>query len=187
MKRFLYLALPSLLFTGFLFGSEALRDANPRHIIYVNASGSQYTVDELMEQSDAIAIVVATGNAKDHWNNMANAQWSPSPGSGRSALIVRDNELLLVRTLRGSFESGDSVRTIGGTAAGVQMVFEGEPILRAGKQYILFLQAVDWPTQEGVERVFAPVAEGQGIFSATVGGSYTNAAGITLASSFLTE
>ncbi|HET8570996.1 MAG TPA: hypothetical protein VFN14_03835 [Candidatus Limnocylindria bacterium] len=151
----------------------------PAKVIYVSASGPTYGIDELAARATIVALVQPTDDGTTHWNNDRNTEWWPSPDSGKAALIVRDNHAKVMKSYRGS-ASELSFRTVGGVAGGVEMVFDDGPHLSESQQYIVFLEAVDWPTEDGVDQVLAPVAEGQGIFALNGAGDYENTSGLVI-------
>ncbi len=182
MKTAGRIVLPALVLAIVAIGSQQSVSPGRGKVIYVSTAGPQYTVEELSARATIVALVRTIDGGAVHWNNEENTEWSPSPNSGKAALIVRDSQAVVLKSFRGNM-SELSFRTVGGVAAGVEMVFDNGPHLTQGGAYIVFLEDVAWPSQEGSERVFAPIGEGQGIFALSDAGLYENSAGLQLSDS----
>jgi hypothetical protein len=188
MKRASFVALPLVVFMV-VTAALALVASSPSRVIHIEASGPQYALADLMARADLIALVRPTGQRSEHWNNASNTEWSAPAQSGVVPLIVGDESVAVVKIYKGDSPSGAtlSLRTIGGTADGVRMIFADLERLDRGVEHIVFLEEVDWPTAEGSERVLAPVAEGQGVFVGSLGGPFMNSAALALTPADLTD
>lgn len=192
MKRISLVAVPLVLFF-LVTGVQSLSTApRPVREIVVDASGPSYSLEELTDRADVIALVRATGRRSEHWNNRANREWQAPRDSGVAPLIVRDELVLVIDIYRGEGQRGDgnpelALRTIGGTVGDTRMVFADLAALEPGSDYIVFLEQVEWPTQEGSESVLAPVAEGQGVFVSDGAGAYSNAAELVVTGAELAQ
>lgn len=142
--------------------ASAGRPDQARHHIVATALPPTLTVDQLMEGATIIAIVEPTGNDYVHWNNAANTRWeSDMPGR---AMIYNDQEVRVVRVLKGTAPETLVIRNIGGVVGDTRYEVEDLESLSAGKQYVVLLAEYPTPTQEGVELAVSFVAQGQGIF-----------------------
>jgi hypothetical protein len=150
-----------------------------RHI-YMASSGPAFSVENLEARADVIAVIKPTGSVNEHWNNATNTPWDAPKDSGVVPLIVTDQEVTVATGVRGPV-AGDVVRlrTIGGTAAGVHLDFEGVDPLEEQTTYLVFAEWVDWPTQDGFEHVLAPIGESQGLFEQD-GADFINSLGLRL-------
>lgn len=186
MKNVSIVALPLVVF---VLVSMALASVarSPMREIYIEASGPEYSLAELTARADLIALVRPTGQRIEHWNNAGNTEWKAPAHSGVVPLIVGDDSVAVIKVYQGTAGAMLSMRTIGGIADGVRMVFEDQHRLEAGAEYIVFLEEVDWPTAEGFDRVLAPVAEGQGVFASNRGGGFVNSAALATTDAELAE
>ena|SRR5688572_19444420 len=151
--------------------------ATPTRYWDMGAVGPERTADELWQLADVVVLVQATGQRNEHWTSRDNKRWTAPENSGITPLIVRDETVRVVKAWKGDLASARlTVRTIGGTADGVHLDFDGMKPFRTNGTYLLYLQSVDWPTRDGLDRgVLTPVGHGQGIFRET-NGQFANGA-----------
>lgn len=150
-----------------------------RPVIRVDLVAPEYSIADLWNAADMVAIVVPTGGQIERWNNASNTMWEAPEGSGILPMIFRDEDVAIATNLKGDAPGQLTIRNIGGTANGVEFVLGGLFDLKPGEQYLVFLEAVDFPTQEGFEQAICFVGQDQGLFQA-VGGGFQNAAGRTV-------
>ncbi len=150
------------------------------HTIVMDAYGPRFSVSSLDGMADIVAVVEPIGPGVEHWNNAANTPWIAPSGTGVLAMVVTDQQVVVIRAIRGTAESEVlSVRVAGGTVGDTDVHVEDEPAFAAGQDYLVFLERVQAPTQEGFDDVISPVAQGQGVFAAMPGGLLVNSAGET--------
>lgn len=152
----------------------------------VHALGPEYSLDELWDAAEIVAVVVPTGKQVERWNNSTNTMWEAPKDSGILPMVYRDEEVLVITVLKGLPASLLTLRNLGGIADGVEFVYDGLYDLKTGERYLVFLETVQAPTQDGVEQAISFVAQGQGLFSA-IGGGFQNALGRTLTLEELTS
>lgn len=186
MKRISLVAMPLAVFMLVTVVVAGI-GRTPMREIHIEASGPRYSLVQLTERADVIALVRPTGERTEHWNNASNTEWAARADSGIVPLIVSDDSVAVIKVYQGAANATLSMRTIGGTADGVRMVFADQQRLEPGQEYIVFLEEVDWPTAEGSERVLAPVAEAQGVFVSNGGGGFVNPAAIATSDADLGE
>lgn len=132
------------------------------HRIVVSALYPTLTVDELIEGATIIAVVEPTGNDRVHWNNASNTRWESDTAG--LAMIYNDQEVRVVRLLRGTAPKILVIRNIGGVIGDTSYEREDLEPLALGKQYVVLLAEYPTPTEEGVELAISFVEQGQGIF-----------------------
>ncbi len=168
-----------ILVTG-LLGAMFLASAPVNHpVIRVHALAQPYGAAELWEASDLVALVVPIGGQTEQWNNATNTRWEADPESGILPMVFRDESVAVVTLLKGAAPESLTIRNLGGVTDGVEFAYEGLYDLKNGSQYLVFLQAVDTPTETGSERAISFVGQGQGLFT-TVDGGFQNSVGLTL-------
>ncbi len=162
------LALACLSVAAFAFGGAEEIDRT----MEISAVGRMWTLDELRSNADVIVVGRHDGVQSEHWTSRDNHEWVAAPDSGVVPLVVRDEKVVVLTSLRGAkVDEEIFVRGIGGTADRVHLDFHGMDELQDGQIYLLFLKRVDWPTKEGFdEGVLTPVGHGQGIFRWVDGG-----------------
>lgn len=160
--------------------------APPRTISY-DATFPSYDIEDLVAAADVVAIVQPTGEKEVHWNNSDNTEWK-SETSARGAYIYRDDELRVLRVVRGQLdEEAITVRGIGGTVEDVHMHFDEQPEWHRDTRYLVFLSREETPTREGTEQMWTIVWIGHGAFEATSALEWTNHNGVQVAEGDLTE
>lgn len=155
-------------------------------LIRVDAAGPQYSVDELWDAAEIVAVVVPTGSQRERWNNASNTIWESVSDSGKLPMIFRDEEVAVVIVLKGNPPGSLTIRNIGGLADGIQFEYTGLFDLKTTQQYLVFLETVQTPTEEGSEEAISFVAQGQGLWSSLAGG-FRNLDGRTLTLDELTS
>lgn len=154
----------------------------PQRIV-ITATTEQRSIADLTASAEIIAIVVPTGSDDAHWNNADNSRWE-SDDSRIVAMIYNDQTVEVLRVLKGDAPSQLTIRNIGGTVDRVEFVLEGLRPLRAGSQYLVYLERVETPTREGAESAISFVAQGQGLFELT-DSVFVNSAGLNVSPSDL--
>ncbi len=149
------------------------------HHIIASSVSFEYTLDELTEKADAIAVVRATGNDRVHWNNASNAKWVPDKPGG--AMIYNDQDVTVVELVRGDLDSSLTIRNIGGTVGDTRYELEGLEPLTKGVDYLVFLKTFETHTQEGSEKALSFVGQEQGVFVAS-GTSFVSNHGLSVTS-----
>lgn len=147
-----------------------------RQRIEITSTTEEWSIADLTAAAEMIAIVVPTGSSDAHWNNADNSRWE-SKDPRRVPMIYNDQVVDVLRVLKGDMPSELIIRNIGGTVDNVEFVFEGLRPLKAGSQYLVYLERVEAPTDQGFEAAISFVAQGQGLFEFTDGG-FVNAAGL---------
>lgn len=192
MRDFVAVTIMVPLLIGAVLVGRALTEESaevPHREIRIHADGPIVTASEMLAEADLVIIATGLPGQREHWNSASNTEWEAPEDSGIIPLIVRDEGVRIVRTVKGQYASATiTVRGIGGTAGGVTMVYPESIDLEDGQRYLLYLKHVRWPTQEGSDSVWAPLAAGQGVFwlegaagDLTVGGIYKNVAGLLIA------
>lgn len=124
-----------------------------------------------------------------HMLQFSRGEWSASGYSDRIICLARSPSLNSEARIDSASlhdrvcERVVDIRLVGGTTGDIRMIFDDLQPLEAGTSYVIFLERMEWPTQEGFETVLAPVAEGLGIFRPAGGGGYRNAAGLMVSES----
>lgn len=164
-------------------GLVLLTSGQERQRIVITATTEQRSIADLTAAAEIIAIVVPTGSNDAHWNNADNSRWE-SEDSRIVAMIYNDQTVEVRRVLKGDAPSQLTIRNIGGTVDSVEFVLEGLRPLKAGSQYLVYLERVEAPTREGAEAAISFVAQGQGLFELTDSG-FVNSAGLNVSPSDL--
>lgn len=149
-------------------------------LLQVHGLAPPWSIDDLWIESDYVLIIEPTGVQREHWNNAENRMWEAPEDSGIMPMIVRDEEVVVRRTLKGDPPASMTIRNIGGVAGGFRFEYEGLYDLETGQQYLVFLSTERWPTQEGWESAIGFVLNGQGLF-APVDGGYRNSVDLRVA------
>ena len=153
----------ALLVVGFgLLGQLRQQPAVAHNLVMAPVGTLPLTVRQLTAAADIIAVVRPTGNDHVHWNSAQNRQWVPT--DERQAMIYNDQELTVVRLLRGEAADSIIVRNIGGTVGDSSFEYEGLEALDPAHLYVVFLETVETPTEEGAETALSFVGQGQGVF-----------------------
>lgn len=157
---------------GFLLAIVlVIRSGSEPHLISISGTFAASSLDEMLAQTEAIAIVEATGQVSVRWNSQDGRHWGKP---GVDSFIYRDVTVRVVQALFGDPGATLILRDVGGTADGFTMEFEGAGSWVDGVQYLVLLQHVDSPVQGGSERVWTAVGLGQGQFS-RAGGRWVDA------------
>ncbi|PZR60594.1 MAG: hypothetical protein DLM71_10530 [Chloroflexi bacterium] len=123
---------------------------------------------------------------RTHWNDAANLPWALGE-VGKKSHIYRDETIVVTKVLSGSIAASSIiVRALGGTVGDMSIEYEEDVRLQAGKSYIGFLRREDTPTQEGSERFWTFVWQGNGVFTQT-GTGWQNYAGMTASAADLVQ
>ena len=158
--------------------SGTLAGANPHRYILVDSSYPSFTLADIAERSDAVAIVEHSGTGRVFWNSSDNKEWEAEIASGRQAWIYRDDRFRVINVLRGSLPMSNlTIRGVGGTVADVTLELEGQTKWVMGRSYLVFLRQDDTPFREGSERAWTVVWLGHGALEALGGGRWSNASG----------
>lgn len=171
----LALVLPVLAWWGW-----SVANYRPTRVIESHPAERPLTLKELRDSAEVIAIVTPTGKSNVHWNSADNAEWPGETKGGRSAMIVRDDELKVVKGFTGAVaDQVFTVRGVGGTVREVESRFDGQTEWRPGDQYLVFLRQSRTPTKEGFETMWTLVSVSQGALSRSVS-SFKNEAGVVV-------
>lgn len=119
---------------------------------------------EYLSDAPIVAIVHTTGQQRVHWNNATNSEWQ-SEDMSRPPMIYRDQEVEVLRVLKGSLGPVEWIRSVGGTVGDRTFEMEGGSELTHQTTYLLFLRWEDTPTQEGSERFLGVYGQAGGVFS----------------------
>lgn len=154
------------------------------HHIVASASSIRYTLQDLQNAAEIIAVVKPTGKDSEHWNNAKNSAWvSEKPGR---AMIYNDQEVVVVDVIRGQAPSTLTIRNIGGTVGDTMYELEGLEPLEQGAQYLVFLKTFQTPTEEGTEAALSFVGQDQGVFMRS-GDAFANDLGLSVTPDMLQE
>lgn len=148
------------------------RPPPPVRMITVTNSYPEPTVD-LLATADAVAIIAGTDQRQEHWNSAENTEWE-SDSNARMALIYRDEEVQVIRVLKGDLAGRETIRGVGGRVGDVEVVMHGSHPFEVGKEYLVFLSYADTPTQEGSERALTVHFMGLGSFERVDGTVWRN-------------
>ena len=143
-----------------LFGCRRLARPDRRHGRCVDPTANQnhvlcepfpgYELGDLQRKAESIAVVRPTGASQMRWNSDANKAWTPEVGSGKLALIYRDDDFEVVRLVAGAtLPSKVVIRGLGGTVGSDKHVYDGQPEWQKGREYLVFLRHEDTPTRIG--------------------------------------
>ncbi len=155
-------------------GVFAFENAEPQFskVIAIDGLFPPITIEDLEEAADAIVILTATGKKNTHWNSANGRVWT-SDDDRHPAYIYRDEQVNVIRVLRGSITPGSvGLRQYGGVADGVKMIFGEDRVLEPGRQYLAFLDIDQTPTELGVESRWTIVRMGDGLFDRLEGVGY---------------
>jgi hypothetical protein len=155
--------------------TSALIANKPPEWIRISGSQTTYTLADLEQASEAIAVVEFKSNDRTFWNSQDNAPWEPEIASGKLALIYRDDTFAVLDTLKGKLPDTLVVRGVGGQVGNVHMDYEGQVDWVKGAHYLLFLRRDDTPFEIGTERMWTVVWTGGGSFESSADG-WVNAA-----------
>ena len=155
--------------------TSALLASKPPEWIRISGSQTTYTLADLEQAAEAIAVVEFKSNGRMFWNSQDNTQWEPEIASGKLALIYRDDTFAVVNTIKGRLPDTLVVRGVGGQVGSVHMDYEGQVDWVQGAQYLLFLRRDDTPFETGTERMWTVVWTGGGSFELS-GGRWVNSA-----------
>lgn len=155
--------LATIVFTAQLGAKPAAQE----HVVVAPISPLRFSLQDLSRAADVIATVRPTGRDRVHWNNQTNTRWT-SPDK-LLPMIYNDQEVVVIDQLRGAAPHRLIVRNIGGVVGNTRFEIEDLDPLEPAHLYLVFLEFVDTPTQEGSERALSFVARHQGIFVETQG------------------
>lgn len=156
---------------GFLFalvatGFVAASLQSGHRTLRIDGTFPAYSMRDLAAAAEAIAIVAPTGKSDVHWNSRDNAEWTGTGVSSRHPYIYRDDEVKVVRSLKGaSPQPTMTIRGIGGTIGDVTMQMDGQPEWQVGQRYVVFLRQEKTPTKEGSEVAWTVVWMANGVFA----------------------
>ena len=128
---------------------------------------------ELLAAAPIVAVIQPTGNESVHWNNATNTPWT-SDEATRPAMIYRDQEVSVIRVLKGSLKSTEWVRSVGGTVGDTEFVLEGGSHMEPNRAYLVYLGWEDTPTQDGSQRFLGVYGQAGGVFASESNGDWTN-------------
>jgi hypothetical protein len=109
-------------------------------------------------------------NGNGHWVACERQFWNSSDGTywgepGASSFVYSDSPVKVVRHLYGPAPSTFDLRLVGGTADGVEMVFEASGAHpKVGERYLAFLTNQSFPMEAGADSAWTTVRLGQGLF-----------------------
>ena len=150
----------------------------PVHVV-LGGSWPEYAVSDLLDRSDAVALVTPVGTPDVRWNAADNKPWALDQ-LGRRSHIFRDQTMKVLATLVGKLPADKVVvRGVGGTIDNITVEDRDEPELLEGAVYLVFLAWRDTPTREGSEPAWTIVWQENGVFS-HLSGDWTNAVGKTI-------
>ncbi len=86
-------------------------------------------------------------------------------------MIYNDQEVDVIRVLRGRVPATLTIRNIGGTVGDTTFELIGLESLKTGQEYLVFLEGVATPTETGTEWALSFVAQERGVFWKTGLGS----------------
>jgi hypothetical protein len=167
------LTAPFVLFMAFVV------QAAPLKVVYIESIGPPYTIDDLLADAEVVAVVRPTGAQADAWNSTDGRHWVAQPGDPGRSLIYSDEQVEVLRALRGSDEAMMTIRNIGGVSDGYRMVINGLDDLKAGTVYLVFLKQFETPTEAGFEAALSFVGQGHGVFR-RVDGEFINSFGLVI-------
>lgn len=134
------------------------------------------TVDDLTRAAEIVAVVRPTGKSDVHWNNASNTAWTSDT---LRAMIYNDQEVDVIRVLRGKTPPTLTIRNIGGTVGDTTFELSGLEPLKSGQEYLVFLEGVATPTETGTEWALSFVAQQRGVFWKT-GAGFANSDGLSV-------
>lgn len=150
--------------------------------IFVNIAGSRpnYTIAELIDYADAIAIVRPSEQTVVHWNSSDGVPWGTTRDYGKRVHIYRDQSYEVVMVIAGTLpQPSVLVRGVGGTIGNVTLAYGDHPHALPGETYLAFLTQEDTPTREGFERAWTISWQREGLFHMSESG-WTNESGKTI-------
>ena len=148
---------------------------------YFASSFPGYELGDLQRKAESIAVVRPSGASQMRWNSDANKAWTPEVGSGKLALIYRDDDFEVVRLVAGAtLPSKLVIRGLGGTVGSDKHVYDGQPEWQKGREYLVFLRQEDTPTESGMEKALTIVWIGHGAFRSAGSGEWVNEVGFAL-------
>lgn len=156
-------------------------------VYHVGGSYPAYEIEDLLSMTDAVAVIVPTGDPTIHWNSKDDRAWGIEE-IGSNAHILSDQIVVAKRTVVGSLPSGEFVlRGLGGTVDDVTMEYDHEPQLESDQEYLALLRFGQFPTKEGSEGSWVLVSQAHGLFTQSDGGGWVNITGLRLAEEQVAE
>jgi hypothetical protein len=146
-------------------------------VVHVRATYGEYVPEELLARSDAVAVirVMAIGTAR--WNSATNQPWALDEIGLRSH-IYTDTPVEVVRPIEGVLPEEFWVRGVGGRVGGVRVIYDEQPVLEEGREYLAVLAYVDTPMETGTEGAWTFVWSGHGLFAGDGKGGWINPMGV---------
>lgn len=146
-------------------------------LLRVAASYPAHEIADLVALADGVAIVRPTGTSRTKWNSASNREWVSDPESAPQAYIYREDEMVVLESVRGTLEGRIWVRSVGGKVDDVAMINDGQVQWIKGETYLLLLALGDWPTREGSERAWGTVWMDHGVLRPLESGAWVDRAG----------
>ena len=118
MKTFFVLPVMVVVLVAFLVGGQ-------REIPQVHAfgSGPEYSIAELWDAAEIVAVVVPSGPEAARWNNDTNTMWRAQDDSGIVPMVYRDETVRVIQLLKGHVSSdADGLRHL---QSGISEVLPG--------------------------------------------------------------
>ena len=142
--------------------SSKTPNATVLRTVRIGGSFERLSPAELAAQAEIVLIAQPTGERVEHWNNANNTAWGDT---GDGAYVYRDEVLAVDQVLVGEYGARTlTLRTVGGTSDQVELLFDGQPDLKTGTSYLLFVKDQETPFQDGTEIAWVPVGMEQGVF-----------------------
>lgn len=152
---------------------SGLLRGEPTTVIRVEPVFAEQDVRALAADAETIAILRPTGSTDVHWNSADGQPWT-AESLAHGAWIYRDDEMEVVRTIRGVLPDTIVVRGVGGKVGNVEMVYEGQPEWRAGQSYLVLLRQEQTPTREGFELHWTVPFHDLGVFESVGPDAWVN-------------
>lgn len=151
---------------------------SPRYF-HVDGTIPEFDAADLVTLADAIAVIEPIGTSREHWNSADNTPWALEDVGLRSH-ILRDQDVTVDATVKGSVPGSFVLRGFGGTVRDISVEYDDEPTLEAGHRYLAFLRNGDIPTRDGVESSWFLLYQQHGLFTLDQDGVWVNPAGFRI-------
>ncbi len=163
-----------------LLGVASSLKPNATHHYRLSGSYPEYSVEDLLALTDAVAIVTPKGDPTVHWNSADNTPWALGD-VGRRSFIYADQPVSVERLLSGELPGELVVRSVGGIVGDYELEFEEAPVWDRNVQVLVLLRSEKTPTKEGVEVAWTVVRSGHGVFTQSSDGLWKNPLDISIA------
>lgn len=152
--------------------------------IFINIAGSRpdYTIADLIDYADAIALVRPREQVDVHWNSVDGEPWGSTTDFGKRVHIYRDQSYEVLMVVAGNVpQPSVLVRGVGGTIGNVTLAYADHPHVLPGETYLAFLTQEDTPVRGGFERAWTISWQREGLFHHSDNG-WTNESGKSISS-----